>query len=184
MYGKELEKHLGGYIPGGDKETYAVEIWDWMINNNIRSVLDIGCGEGHAVKYFIDHNCHAIGIEGGSNAIANSPVKDKIIQHDYTKGPFIGDDKYDAIWCCEFVEHVAKEFEDNFLTTFQMGGMVFLTHAIPGQQGYHHVNCQNEDYWINKMNRINYTVDFDLSLFLRTISKASHTKRLLVFMKK
>lgn len=24
-----------------------------------------------------------------------------------------------------------------------------MTHALPGQVGYHHVNCQPKEYWIN-----------------------------------
>jgi len=181
MYGIENEIYLGGYIPGGDKETYAKEIWDWMIDNGIRSVLDVGCGEGYAVKYFIDNNCYAVGVEGGTNAINNSPVKNHLIQHDYTRGPYISNMNYDAIWCCEFVEHVDKKFEYNFLQTFKMGKTIFLTHAVPGQSGFHHVNCQNAEYWISKMKDINYSFNETLSLYLRKISKASHTKRLLVF---
>ena len=184
MYGTENEKHLGGYIPGGDKETYAKEIWDWMIQNGMKSILDIGCGEGWAVKYFIENNCYAIGIEGGTNAINNSPVKNHLVQHDYTKEPYFNHTQYDAIWCCEFVEHVEQKFEDNFLQTFKMGKTVFLTHAIPGQIGFHHVNCQTAEYWIEKLKNIDYTFDLELSLLLRQLSKAAHTKRLLVFHKK
>jgi len=28
---------------------------------------------------------------------------------------------------------------------------VIMTHAVVGQTGYHHVNCQNAPYWIAKM---------------------------------
>lgn len=183
MYGIEKEKYLGGYIPGGDKETYAKEIWDWIIQHNYKSIIDIGCGEGYAVKYFIDNGCDAIGIEGGSNAIMNSPIKNKIKQHDYTLGPYIPDKKYDAAWCCEFVEHVEQKYENNFLQTFSMCKSIFLTHAIPGQDGYHHVNCQNAIYWIAKMKSIDFIFDENLSTDLRKISNAIHTKRILVFHK-
>ena len=83
MYGIETESHLGGYIVGltnhGDPNTYATEVWDWMYDNGIRSVIDVGCGEGHSTKYFLDKGIRAIGIEGGKNAYENSPVINHLI---------------------------------------------------------------------------------------------------------
>jgi 16S rRNA A1518/A1519 N6-dimethyltransferase RsmA/KsgA/DIM1 with predicted DNA glycosylase/AP lyase activity len=73
-FGVESQKHLGGYIIGGDSNTYAPEIWDWMINHNIKSVIDVGCGEGHSTKYFYDNGCEVLGVEGGINAINNSKI--------------------------------------------------------------------------------------------------------------
>jgi SAM-dependent methyltransferase len=182
-FGVESQKHLGGYIIGGDSNTYAPEIWDWMINHNIKSVIDVGCGEGHSTKYFYDNGCEVLGVEGGINAINNSKIKDKIICHDYNKGPFIPSKTYDAVWCCEFVEHVMEEFAENFLTTFDYAKNIFLTHAVPGQNGYHHVNEQNGDYWISKIENRGFTFNKDLSLELRNISKALWVKSLLVFNK-
>ena len=118
MYGKEEKPHLGGYIVNiteyGDPNTYSTEIWDWMIQNGVKSVIDIGCGEGHSTKYFINRGIDAIGIEGGNNAYNNSPVKDNLILHDYVDSPYIPEKKYDAVWCCEFVEHVGEKYSENF----------------------------------------------------------------------
>ena len=83
MYGKEKKKHLGGYIVNvtehGDPNSYSTEVWDWMVNNNIKSIIDVGCGEGHSTKYFLDKGMEAIGVEGGENAYNNSPVKKNLI---------------------------------------------------------------------------------------------------------
>ena len=181
LYGIEKEKYLGGYLVGGDKETFAVEVWDWMIDHDMKSILDVGCGEGHSVKYFVDRGCEAIGIEGGINAISNSPVKSHIIPHDYTKGPFIPNKTYDAIWCCEFVEHVEPKYIDNFLITFTYAQYILMTHAIPGQSGYHHVNCQTDTYWINKLKEIGFAYNQDESLYLRNLTKAKHIQERLLF---
>jgi SAM-dependent methyltransferase len=182
-FGIENKKHLGGYVVGGDSNTYAPEIWDWMINNNIKSVIDVGCGEGYSTKYFYDNGCEVLGIEGGINAINNSIIKEKIICHDYTESPFIPSKIYDAVWCCEFVEHVMEEFIENFLITFDYAKNIFLTHAVPGQNGYHHVNEQNSDYWISKIEKRGFKFNENVSLELRNTSKALWIKSLLVFNK-
>lgn len=182
-YGIEPKSHLGGYIIGGDYHTYATEIWDWMIGNGINSILDVGCGEGHSTKYFYDRGCEVLGIEGGINAWNNSVIKDKIILHDFTTGRYIPTKQYDAVWCCEFVEHVDEKYIDNFLETFKYGNKIFMTHADIGQDGYHHVNCQKSDYWISKIESIGFIFDQQISSYLRELTNKIHTKRLLYFAK-
>jgi len=187
-YGIENKKHLGGYIIGltnhGDPNSYATEVWDWMVNNGIKSVIDVGCGEGHSVKYFLQKNIECIGIEGGEIAYNNSPVKQNLILHDYTEAPYKLEKKYDAIWSCEFVEHVEEKYLNNFLETFKCAKKIFMTHAVIGQDGYHHVNCQNSDYWIDKITDIGFEYNKNLSLHLRSITNKMHVKNtLLVFEK-
>lgn len=185
MYGKEKKGHLGGYIPNGDPNTYSHEVWDWMIQNGIKSVIDVGCGEGHSTKYFLDKGIEVIGIEGGENAYNNSPVKEKLILHDYTEGPYVLDKKYDAVWSCEFVEHVEEKYLDNFLSTFACADKIFMTHAVPGQDGYHHVNCQTAEYWVQKLKNIGFEYNDEVSKMLRNLTNKMHvTNSLLVFEKK
>jgi hypothetical protein len=181
QYGIEKEPHLGGYIVGGDYHTYLTEIWDWMISNGIKSVMDIGCGEGYAIKYFYDHGCDVLGIEGSINAWNNSIIKDKTVLHDFTKSTYSPSQRYNAIWCCEFVEHVEEKYIDNFLHTFKYADKIFMTHADIGQDGYHHVNCQNSLYWINLLQSINFKYNHDISLYLRELTDKVHGKRLLYF---
>lgn len=188
MYGIESKPHLGGYIVGltdhGDPNSYATEVWDWMIENNIKSVIDVGCGEGHSTKYFSDRGVKCLGVEGGLNAYNNSVIKDKIVLHDYTENAFVTDNDYDAIWCCEFVEHVDEKYIDNFLSTFKMAKKIFMTHAVPGQEGYHHVNCQTSSYWIKKIENIGYKYNNDMSIYLRSITDRMHVKNTLLLFEK
>jgi cyclopropane fatty-acyl-phospholipid synthase-like methyltransferase len=183
MFGIDSKYYLGGYVVGGDENTYATETWDWMIDNDIKSIIDIGCGEGHSTKYFFDKGCEVLGIEGSIKAINNSPIKNKLILHDYTQKEYIPNKRYDAAWCCEFVEHVEEKYIDNFLATMKYVDKIFLTHALPGQGGYHHVNEQNAEYWIDKIESLNFRFNSLLSEYLRAITMAKWTKTLLVFEK-
>jgi len=172
--------HLGGYIEGGDDATYFPELWRWLVEEQgVRSVLDVGCGEGHAVRFFESLDVDALGVDG---VFQDDP---HIFRHDYTEGrwrpSFVRqgpegpwrDDRCDLIWCCEFVEHVEERFMANFLWTFQCAEMVLITHAGPGQDGYHHVNCQPAAYWIGAMAAIGYTLDRELTMRTRLIARAN-----------
>jgi hypothetical protein len=75
-----------------------------------------------------------------------------LVLHDFTQGPLLRlTINPDVIWSCEFVEHVESRYENNFLSLFGQSRIVMLTHAIPGQSGYHHVNCQPAEYWISRL---------------------------------
>lgn len=136
------EGHLGGYIRGGDPATLYPQLWDWLYRElNVRSVIDVGCGEGWALRHFRELGCTVTGIDG-------IPQDDPDILHwDYTYGEFQFKGNADLVWCCEFVEHVEEQYVPNFLETFKLGRMVVMTHATPGQPGWHHVNNQPAAYW-------------------------------------
>ena len=95
--------------------------------------------------------------------------------HDYTKGPFLPSlPVIDMIWCCEFVEHVHKKFEDNYMRTMQLARHVFMTYSDPGKPGHHHVNCEPIDYWLNLFSRYGFAANDYLTSEAR---KASTMRR-------
>lgn len=159
------EGHLGGYISArhpqsvemgmahGDSATWAPDLWQWIVENfGVSSVLDVGCGEGHAAGFFASLGCRITGVDGSALALRDSFIPEHHRQHDYTQGPFLPDERYELVWCCEFVEHVEACYVDNFLATFDSASrFIFMTAAPPGQVGWHHVNCQNKSYWIEKI---------------------------------
>lgn len=199
MYGTEKESHLGGYINvknlWGDPGTWGPEIWNKIIKDyNIESVVDIGCGLGYSTKYFAKKGLYSVGIEGGLNAINNSVYEGVLLQNDYTiKSALNEDDNFDLAWCCEFVEHVEENYINNFLNDFNKAKYVAMTYAEPGQDGYHHVNCQYEDYWIKKLQNLGFKYNESYSSELREIAKeannnqifthSGHLQRLLFFEK-
>jgi len=151
---KSLNKdHLGGCILNdtvGDKNTWAPCLWDMLIElTNAKSVVDVGCGVGYSLKYFHDKGLSVMGIDGLKDVLKHSPVPELILIHDYTKGAYSLNDDIDLAWSCEFVEHIEEKFMENFMQTFDRCSFVAMTHALPNQDGYHHVNCQPQEYWIN-----------------------------------
>ncbi len=156
--------HLGGYVTGGDPATVFPDLWRWFVEGPlaVKSVLDVGCGDGVALQHFRDLGCYALGIEGVPQGRKN------IVEHDFAKGPCPVTaswkrDQFDLVWSCEFVEHVEEQYMPNFLEAFKEGRYVAMTHAAPGQPGWHHVNCRSADYWIGAMATIGYQLDQDIT---------------------
>lgn len=174
FYVEENRPHLGGYIVGGDPATYYPDLWRWLVReHDVRSVVDVGCGEGHAARYFADRGCDVIGIDGVWQLSQNW----QFVMHDYTIGSWpekvVGtrmEGATDLAWSCEFVEHVEERFVPNFLETFAMAAMVVMTHAEPDQPGYHHVNCQLPEYWKWALSTVGFYFDEELTAAARRMA--------------
>lgn len=179
IYELIYDGHLGGCVRGGDNDTWDAKIWDILIQRySVRSIIDVGCGEGWSTKYFKDQGLDVLGVEGSQKVIDGSVNKELLVCHDYTKGPFVPDKSYDAVWTCEFVEHVEPEYVSNFLETFKCAKHIFMTYSEPqwSTGGYHHVNCQNQDYWNMKLKEIGFQFDENISMELRALATARWIK--------
>lgn len=165
--------HLGGYIKGGDVATWYPTLWRWLVRRyGITSVLDVGCGEGHSTRFFQDLGCTVLGLEGCQQAIDESVIRDRLVQHDFCKGPYRMPEPCDLVWSCEFVEHVDEQYVGNIIDTFANSRKIILiTHAGPGQVGgHHHVNLKPAEYWIRLIEGKGYRYSRALTRKTRTIA--------------
>ena len=166
FYVDEERPHLGGYLIGGDPATYYPDLWEWFIREQgVESMVDVGCGEGHAVNFFAERGCAVLGIDG-----VEQGERPYIWRHDYTEGPFLTRAFYHLAWSCEFVEHVEERYIWNFLKTFKCARMIAMTHAEPGQPGHHHVNCRTADYWKGVMAAVGLAFDEETTLHARLMA--------------
>ena len=97
------EGHLGGYIKSseqraesglnvvnGDPATWHPSLWLWAMSTlNIRSVLDVGCGEGHSSAFFKRYGCDVLGVDGSKQALQDSKIPEQHVQHDFVEGPYL-----------------------------------------------------------------------------------------------
>ena len=171
-----LEGHLGGFYTTVDKASHCPEMFKYLVENlDINSVLDIGCGMGYQMQEFMKYCDEVVGVDGSEYATSNSPVKESIFKHDFSVGELDTEDRFDLCWCCEFVEHVKEEFRDNFLSSFAFCKYVAMTHAVPGQGGHHHVNCQPREYWVEHMSRFGFEFDEEMTDQLKELAgKGTH----------
>lgn len=151
--------HLGGH----QGITWVDEaVFDYLVERyHVTSMLDVGCGPGGMLSVAEAHGIEAAGVDGDPTC-----ERANVQLHDYTAGP-LSSDGWDLVWCVEFVEHVDARYQDNYLTTFDGGRVLFLTAAYPGQGGHHHVNEQPTFYWIDVLSRRGWVLDEEASAWVR-----------------
>lgn len=147
---------LGGNIRHGDLSTFIPNLWRYLIDRfAIKSMLDVGCGEGHAVRFFHKQGVFAHGIDGLRANVERAVIP--IVLHDLLERPYVM--PVDFVWSCEVAEHILPEKLDNYLDTLVNGTVIAMTHAVPGQLGHHHVNCQPSEYWIELLQKRGYELE-------------------------
>lgn len=170
-----------------DPHTYMPDVWEHLMSKyNVKSVLDVGCGTGNNLRWFYDHGCDVMGVDGEPRLVQESRLPQVNVRlHDYRTGPLTFDRQFDLCWSSEFVEHVQEKFVANFLASFKTCKYVCLTHATPGQGGYLHFNEQPTEYWIQKMKEIGFVFDPEETAWLRVTWKGEpYGRQTLTFFKR
>lgn len=153
--------HLGGSYAQGDANTFMPDVWGYlMLRYSLTSMLDLGCGHGHTMKWFADMLLRVHGVEGDAVALASHLVPGAVTAHDYTLGPApLGDAQYDLGWAAEFVEHVEERFIQHYMADLKRCRLVVITHAEPGQHGHHHVTLWPDNLWIETFAKYGFNFD-------------------------
>lgn len=144
-----LPDHLGGHR---DRTHVDKSSLDFFVKNfHVKSFLDIGCGPGGMVKQALSLGLKAIGVDGDFTL----KKEDWRIIHDFTSGPLVVE-KADLGWSVEFLEHVEKKYICNYMSAFTRCNYVVSTHAPPNKKGHHHVNLEDDPYWIDVFENYNF----------------------------
>lgn len=163
------EPHLGGAYAQGDSSTIMIDCWGYLlVKHEIKSVLDVGCGYGHALQWFATNGlCQIKGVEGDPEAVEKSLVPGHVVLHDFTKGPAPIAQPFDLCWCAEFVEHVEQKYIPNYMKAFQLCRHLVMTHGEPGQAGHHHVTLKTTNWWRLILKEYGFEFDEDETALLR-----------------
>lgn len=175
----QLEPHLGGH---GNKTHLDNGALTWLRERlNVKTYLDIGCGPGGMVQLANEMGIDALGIDGDHTL--DRYDTSKFLIHDFTTGPIKLNKKFDLGWSVEFVEHVYEQYIPNYITAFQACKVFVMTYAPPGWEGHHHVNLQEEVYWINVMKQYGFTNNVELTNTLRSVSTMNQHKKKKAFVR-
>lgn len=138
----ELPEHLGGQESGNVDPKLVKTLRDHF---GVRSLVDIGCGDGAATSFYGSLGLDVVGIDGDWTRLPKGD--DRFLCHDFTSGPVEPPGHFDVAYSVEFLEHVEERYIPNFMPVFAACSYAVVTAALPGQEGHHHVNCQNPEYW-------------------------------------
>jgi len=135
---------------------------------DIKTAVDVGCGNGRYTLNFIENGIDCIGYDG-------SPLTPKL-----TKGLYFIKDfsdlvdigQFDLVLCLEVGEHIPVEYEDIFINNLCRASKKFicLSWAVEGQWGRGHVNCRENDYIIGEMDKRGFGFHAELTKCLRNMS--------------
>lgn len=168
----ELPEHLGGHSGKTHVDKGALA---WFKMSGYKTFLDVGCGPGGMVELAEKYGFIALGIDGDFTLERYN--SEKFLIHDFTNGPVDLDKQFDICWCCEFVEHVYEQYIPNFAMAWQNCKNLAMTHAFPGQGGYHHVNEQSKEYWIDVLDQYGFDYSEEDTKTLRKVSTMNVTKK-------
>ena len=153
--GKGAQRGIGQYAAKQD----MAAVLDALLKP--RSVLDVGCGRGWWMEYWLFHRpeVRTWGVDGAVELIKRTeschPITDQYMREcDLREGAWwarssIG---WNLVLCVEVGEHLEPEHAPGLVkglcSLCASGGTIFFSAAAPGQKGVHHVNCQPKEYWV------------------------------------
>jgi hypothetical protein len=133
--GKGDKKHLGGFT-AYDPHGVSPAVWKHMVSHyGVKSLIDVGCGKGISTLWFALHGVEVLCIEGSHDAVQNTLLPDpakQVVEHDFSRGPYWPGKTYDAVWSVEFLEHVGRNFQHNYITAFRKAALIFVTYSTWG----------------------------------------------------
>jgi SAM-dependent methyltransferase len=137
-------------------------------------LLDVGCGVGLNVAFA--NECHgytAYGIEGDGDALID-PVCGNLFKHDFEHDGKLNikeiPEQVDLIWSVSVSEHIEEDKVHNYMDVFKRGKYIIFTWCPLDWPGFHHVNCQEAPYWIDKFRDIGFKLDTELTRVVKTKS--------------
>jgi SAM-dependent methyltransferase len=145
-----------------------------------KTMLDVGCGTGVSLAYFVQSGVDARGLEGSALAIAKAKHPDRIRLHNLEKAIDLGQ-RFDLVWSFEVAEHLHPRFADEFVDTLtRHGNVVVMSAARPGQGGEGHFNEQEPEYWIEKFRQRGLRLDERLTQKIRTLGESFSANMMVV----
>lgn len=136
--------------------------------SDVKTIIDIGCGNGEYTKHFIQHKFECSGYDGCpiTPEITNGVCKVQDFSVPVSLGTF------DLVLSLEVGEHVPQQYEQIFIDnlTSHSTKYICISWGVVGQPGIGHVNCRNNDYIIEEMSKRDFEFDKSKSNILRKYS--------------
>lgn len=150
---------------------------------NIKTAVDIGCGNGAYTKQFIQNGIDCIGFDGSlfTPVITNGVG----LVLDFSRSVNIG--KFDIVLSLEVGEHIPAKYSGIYLDNLCRAAkdLICLSWSPREDEVFGHCNCQKNDYVINEMTKRNFNFDPETTKYMRDqVIAWNHFRDSLMFFKK
>jgi len=93
----------------------------------------------------------------------------RIVEHDFSRGPWWPEKTVDAVWCVELLEHIGRNFMPNYIPSFQKAALIFASHSRWG--GWHHTEVHKDEWWIAKFQSFGFVYSESMTKRVRDIAR-------------
>jgi len=182
--------HANGYWQGLEAESQhvydnslGVSLIHFFNTENVKSLVDFGCGMGNYVKTFQTNNINAIGFDGNPNTPELTNNLCRVLD---LSVPTKFDEPFDWVMSLEVGEHLPPQFEDIFINNLHNNNKygIVLSWAIEGRGGHGDYNNRNNDYIKSKICELGYINDIESENKLRKDSSLSWFKKTIMVFRK
>lgn len=115
---------------------------------DVKSMLDVGAGEGHWMDEFYQWDFDPYGLEqfGPGASPSGVPIHRHNLEEPFPE--YFG--LFGLVLCLEVAEHLTPERGPSFIADLcKLSDLIVFSAAIPGQRGVNHLNEQWPDYWVS-----------------------------------
>lgn len=147
--------HVAGYFRFGEQPIALIK---YLVDTfKPVTVLDVGSGPFGSKKIFNMYGAQWVWcIDGDDQILCRDDLRGHLNTFsvvDLEKSPYRFPTTFDMVFSYECAEHIANVHNYIDTITINCANILVITHALPNQGGHHHVNEQNDDYWINKITK-------------------------------
>jgi len=130
--------------------------------NEVPSIIDLGCGSGNWLSVFKEKGCCVKGVDFGNIPEDTLMIdQSEFVRHDFSK-EYVDNKRYSLSMSLECAEHISEEGAHAMVKTLmKLSDVVLFSAAIPYQRGKGHINERYQSYWVDFFDRMGYQV-FDV----------------------
>ena len=150
----------------------ALALARYLKKNGQQRIVDLGCGPGWYVKILREKCLNIDGYDGNPYTphISRQILADgtHCEQLDLSEKVRLGHE-FDTVLSLEVGEHIPEKYEQIYLDNVTQNAInqVILSWAVEGQSGSGHVNCRNNDYVIDQMEKRGFYINVKASNYFR-----------------
>ncbi len=137
------------YINIGSASSARVILPKLLSQLDVKSVLDVGCGQGAWLSIWQELGVSdIIGIDGEYvNREKLLIGKEQFVGYDLSKSIKL-DRKFDLVQSLEVAEHIPEQYSKEFVSNLvRHGDIILFSAAAKGQGGDEHINEQDYEFW-------------------------------------